>query len=113
MDIGLNLLDFLSQYWQAIVAVLLLGYFLYRQWRANKLSAIVDIVIGWLKEFSKGELQDITKTQVYNASGIFYAQYIEKTALARFVTLDTFQATVWAAFERLRDTYVTAYHQLS
>lgn len=108
-----DLLDLLAQYWQAGVAVLLLGYYLFRQWRGNKLTAIVDIVLAWLKEFGQGELQNVTKPQVYNAAAIFYGQYIEKTALARFVTLDTFQATVWAAFERLRDTYITAYHQLS
>ena len=109
----MNINDLLAQYWQAGVAALLLGYYLYRQWRGNKLGAIVTIVLDWLKEFSKGELQNVTKPQVYNAAAIFYAQYIEKTALARFITLDTFQATVWAAFEKLRDAYITTYHQLA
>ena len=113
MDIGLNLLDLLAQYWKAVLAMLLLGYYLFRQWKKGELSAIVDIVLAWLKEFSKGELQNVTKADVYNSAAIFYTQYIEGTALARFVTLDTFQATVWAAFERLRDTYITAYHQLA
>ena len=108
-----DLLDLLAQYWQAGVAALLLAFYLFRQWKKGELGAIVDIVLAWLKEFGQGELQDITKPQVYNAAAIFYTQYIEGTALARFVTLDTFQATVWAAFERLRDTYITAYHQLA
>ena len=108
-----DLLNLLATYWKAVLAVLLLGYYLFSQWRGNKLSAIVDIVLAWLKEFGQGELQDITKPQVYNAAAIFYGQYIEGTALARFVTMEAFQAAVWAAFEKLRDTYITAYHQLA
>ena len=108
-----DLLDLLAQNWQAIVAVLLLGFYLFRQWKKGELSAIVDIALAWLKEFGKGELQDITKTDVFNAAAIFYGQYIEGTALARFVTMEAFQAAVWAAFEKLRDTYITAYHQLA
>ena len=110
---NIDLLDLLSQYWQAGVAVLLLALYLFRQWRGNKLSDTVDIVLAWLKEFGQGELQDITKPQVYNAAAIFYGQYIEGTALARFVTMEAFQSAVWAAFEKLRDTYITAYHQLA
>jgi len=113
MDIGLNLLDLLAQYWQAIIAAVLLAYFLYRQWRGNKLGAIVTIVLDWLKEFSKGELQNVTKADVYNASSIFYVKYIEGTVLARFVTMEAFQSAVWAAFEKLRDAYITTYHQLA
>ena len=108
-----DLLNLLATYWKAVLAVLLLGYYLFRQWKKDELGAIVGIVIGWLKEFSKGELQNVTKADVYNASSIFYTQYIEKTALARFVTMEAFQSTVWAAFEKLRDTYITAYVQLA
>ena len=108
-----DVLDLLARYWQAVAAVLLLGFYLFRQWKKDNLSAIVDIVLGWLKEFGKGELQSVTKTDVFNAAAIFYGQYIEGTALARFVTMEAFQSAVWAAFERLRDAYVTAYVQLA
>ena len=109
-----DLFNLLATYWQAIVAVALLFYFLFRQWKKGEINTVIDAVISWLKDYAQGELQNVTEKEVYAAAAIFYARYIEgATVLVRFISLAAFQSAAWAALEKLRDAYITASFELS
>ena len=112
MDLG-KIVEYFLLYWRPTLGLVFFVVFLFLEWKDNKLTRILDLVVEWLRQYAADELQDVTREESDTAVGIFYEHFIQDTFLGKFVTLAKFQTLVWAAFCKLRNAYIVANYALS
>ena len=112
MDFG-KIIELILAYWQPFLGLVFFVVSLFLEWKDNRLTRIIDLVVDWLKLYAADELQDVTREESDKAAAIFYDRFLQDTFLGKFVTVATFQAGVWAALCKLRDAYIVTNFALS
>ena len=105
------LIEYGEQIFVLVTLALVVGAWGYVRYWSNReglrrdLEGLVRDGLGYLKEWAKSRMDEVTAEDVAVVSSWIYEHYVEGTALARLVTQEQLYALMLEAFMQWRDRF--------